>query len=106
MMGFRRDGGVDPRTSDFVLSLGLDDMNMAKFTPFPGAPLWKTIREEGAFEEDWRQMNCSIRLRPKAIASGSARSTLQPACEAVLHDPPGAGGSGALWSTATASGTW
>lgn len=22
-------------TSDFIISLGLDDMNMAKFTPFP-----------------------------------------------------------------------
>ena len=58
------------RTSDFVLSLGLDDMNMAKFTPFPGAPLWKTIREEGTFVEDWRQMNClNFVFVPKAIAS-------------------------------------
>jgi magnesium-protoporphyrin IX monomethyl ester (oxidative) cyclase len=46
------------RTSDFVLSLGLDDMNMSKFTPFPGAPVWPTIHQEGAFDPDWRQMNC------------------------------------------------
>ena len=46
------------RTSDFIISLGLDDMNMAKFTPFPGAPLWTTIKEEGTFNEDWRLMNC------------------------------------------------
>ncbi|MGE5528334.1 MAG: B12-binding domain-containing radical SAM protein, partial [Patescibacteria group bacterium] len=46
------------RTSDFAISLGLDDMNMAKFTPFPGAPVWRTIRNEGVFEEDWEQMNC------------------------------------------------
>jgi len=58
------------RTSDFVLSLGLDDMNMAKFTPFPGAPLWKTIRDEGAFEEDWAQMNClNFVFIPKTIGS-------------------------------------
>jgi radical SAM superfamily enzyme YgiQ (UPF0313 family) len=58
------------RTSDFVLSLGLDDMNMAKFTPFPGAPLWETIREEGTFEEDWRQMNClNFVFVPRGIAS-------------------------------------
>ncbi|NLW48171.1 MAG: radical SAM protein [Firmicutes bacterium] len=57
-------------TSDFVLSLGLDDMNMAKFTPFPGAPLWKTIREEGTFEEDWEQMNClNFVFVPKTIGS-------------------------------------
>lgn len=46
------------RTSDFVLSLGLDDMNLSKFTPFPGAPCWQTIEQDGTFEEDWRQMNC------------------------------------------------
>lgn len=47
------------RTSDFILSLGLDDMNMTKFTPFEGAPLWKTIRDEGTFDEDWELMNCN-----------------------------------------------
>ena len=46
------------RTSDFALSLGLDDMNMSKFTPFHGAPLWTQIHEKGQLEEDWRQMNC------------------------------------------------
>jgi anaerobic magnesium-protoporphyrin IX monomethyl ester cyclase len=58
------------KTSDFVISLGLDDMNMAKFTPFPGAPIWKTIREEGTFEEDWEQMNClNFVFVPKSIGS-------------------------------------
>jgi anaerobic magnesium-protoporphyrin IX monomethyl ester cyclase len=58
------------RTSDFIISLGLDDMNMSKFTPFPGAPLWSTIREEGAFYEDWRLMNClNFVFVPRGIAS-------------------------------------
>ncbi len=58
------------QTSDFIISLGLDDMNMAKFTPFPGAPLWSAIREEGTFEEDWRLMNClNFVFVPKGIAS-------------------------------------
>ncbi|MDI6743183.1 MAG: radical SAM protein [Smithella sp.] len=58
------------RTSDFIISLGLDDMNMAKFTPFPGAPLWKTIQEEGVFNEDWRLMNClNFVFIPKGIES-------------------------------------
>jgi anaerobic magnesium-protoporphyrin IX monomethyl ester cyclase len=57
-------------TSDFTVSLGLDDMNMTKFTPFPGAPLWATIREEGSFEEDWQQMNClNFVFVPKGISS-------------------------------------
>ncbi len=46
------------KTSDFVISLGLDDMNMSKFTPFYGAPAWKTIFDEGTLDEDWRKMNC------------------------------------------------
>jgi len=58
------------RTSDFIIALGLDDMNMAKFTPFPGAPLWPTIREEGTFDEDWRLMNClNFVFVPRGIAS-------------------------------------
>jgi len=57
-------------TSDFIISLGLDDMNMAKFTPFPGAPLWSAIREEGIFNEDWRLMNClNFVFVPKEIGS-------------------------------------
>ena len=58
------------RTSDFIISLGLDDMNMTKFTPFPGAPLWAKIREEGTFNEDWRLMNClNFVFIPKGIES-------------------------------------
>jgi len=58
------------RTSDFIISLGLDDMNMSKFTPFPGAPLWSTIREEGIFDEDWRLMNClNFVFVPREISS-------------------------------------
>ncbi|MFO8047877.1 MAG: radical SAM protein [Desulfosudaceae bacterium] len=58
------------RTSDFIMSLGLDDMNMAKFTPFPGAPLWSTIREAGSFDENWRLMNClNFTFVPKGIPS-------------------------------------
>ncbi len=58
------------KTSDFIISLGLDDMNMAKFTPFPGAPLWHTIREEGTFNEDWRLMNClNFVFVPKGMES-------------------------------------
>ena len=58
------------KTSDFIISLGLDDMNMAKFTPFPGAPLWKTIHQEGDFEENWRLMNClNFVFLPKGVSS-------------------------------------
>ena len=45
------------RTSDFILSLDLDEMNMTKFSPLYGAPLWDEC-VEGDFDEDWRLMNC------------------------------------------------
>lgn len=58
------------KTSDFVISLGLDDMNMSKFTPFHGAPAWKTILDEGSLDEDWRKMNClNFVFVPKQIGS-------------------------------------
>ena len=58
------------KTSDFILSLGLDDMNMSKFTPFPGAPIWSELPEEGSFQEDWRLMNClNFVFVPKTMAS-------------------------------------
>jgi len=58
------------KTSDFVMSLGLDDMNMSKFTPFPGAPLWSSISEMGDFDHDWRKMNClNFVFVPKGIES-------------------------------------
>jgi radical SAM superfamily enzyme YgiQ (UPF0313 family) len=57
-------------TSDFVISLGLDDMNMSKFTPFPGAPIWSTLSEEGAFQKNWKLMNClNFVFVPKALGS-------------------------------------
>jgi magnesium-protoporphyrin IX monomethyl ester (oxidative) cyclase len=63
------------KTSDFVIALDLDDMNMSKFTPFPGAPVWKTIREEGTLDEDWRKMNClNFVFVPNSIDS---RETLE-----------------------------
>lgn len=46
------------KTTQWCLALGLDDMNMSKFTPFPGAPLWSSIHEWGQFTPDWRLMNC------------------------------------------------
>lgn len=46
------------KTTALITELQLDDMNMTKFTPFPGSPIYKTIREEGFFDEKWELMNC------------------------------------------------
>jgi hypothetical protein len=39
-------------------ALLLDDFNLTKFTPFPGAPVYRNIREQGEFHEEWPAMNC------------------------------------------------
>ncbi len=46
------------RTMDYVFSLPIDDVNMAKFTPFPGSPLYEKIHSLGTFEENWEKMDC------------------------------------------------
>jgi len=46
------------RTIEYSLTLPLDEINVTKFTPFPGAPLYATIREQGDFDENWPLMNC------------------------------------------------
>lgn len=59
-------------TSDFILSLDLDDMNLTKFCPMPGAPVWDECisGDAGAFHEDWRLMNClNFVFRPQGFRS-------------------------------------
>lgn len=46
------------RSMDYVFSLPIDDFNLTKFTPFPGSPIYETIRELGEFDEDWEKMDC------------------------------------------------
>lgn len=57
-------------TEQFVQNLELDDMNLTKFTPFHGSPIYQNIHEEGTFEEKWELMNClNFVFVPKGIAS-------------------------------------
>ncbi|MDH3974934.1 MAG: B12-binding domain-containing radical SAM protein [Deltaproteobacteria bacterium] len=47
------------KSINYALSLPLNDMNVAKFTPFPGSPAYDTIHDYGSFEENWEMMNCT-----------------------------------------------
>jgi anaerobic magnesium-protoporphyrin IX monomethyl ester cyclase len=46
------------RSMRYVFSLPIDDFNLAKFTPFPGSPIYEKIHELGEFEEDYAKMDC------------------------------------------------
>lgn len=61
------------RTIDYALSLPLDEINVTKFTPFPGAPVYKTIREFGEFDENWELMNC---INTVFVPTGMTRDQL------------------------------
>lgn len=66
-------------TSDFILSLDLDDMNMTKFSPLYGAPIWDECSngQAGDFNEDWRLMNClNFTFRPNSFSSRAEMDSL------------------------------
>jgi radical SAM superfamily enzyme YgiQ (UPF0313 family)/glycosyltransferase involved in cell wall biosynthesis len=46
------------KSMDYLFSLPIDDLNLTKFTPFPGTPLYEKIHELGEFDEDWEKMDC------------------------------------------------
>ncbi len=46
------------KSMDYVFSLPIDTFNLAKFTPFPGSPIYQNIHQLGSFEEDWEKMDC------------------------------------------------
>lgn len=60
------------RSQEYVYSLPLDDFNLAKFTPFPGSPIYKQIKDSGgrmgSFAEDWEKMDCmEFQFVPKGL---------------------------------------
>lgn len=63
------------RTQEYVFSLPVDEFNLAKFTPFPGAPLYRHIRELGEFDERWELMDCmNFVFVPKGMTKDQLQS--------------------------------
>jgi magnesium-protoporphyrin IX monomethyl ester (oxidative) cyclase len=59
-------------TSAFIQELGLDEINISKFSPLHGAPIWDECisGESGELHEDWRLMNCmNFVFLPEGFAS-------------------------------------
>jgi radical SAM superfamily enzyme YgiQ (UPF0313 family) len=70
------------RSMDYVFSLPVDDFNLAKFTPFPGSPLYERIREEGTFDEDWEKMDC---MHFQFVTHGMTRERLEELFQAFYR---------------------
>lgn len=62
------------RSMDYVFSLPIDDFNLAKFTPFPGSPIYETIHDLGEFDEDWEKMDC---MRFQFVPHGMNKERLE-----------------------------
>jgi magnesium-protoporphyrin IX monomethyl ester (oxidative) cyclase len=79
-------------TSDFILSLDLDEMNMTKFSPMYGAPIWSECvsGETGEFDEDWRLMNCvNFVYKPQDFESREQMDALYNWHVRRYYDSPG-----------------
>ncbi len=50
------DESID-RSMKYAFSLPLDEFNLSKLTPFPGAPMYQGIEKWGTFNEKWELMN-------------------------------------------------
>jgi radical SAM superfamily enzyme YgiQ (UPF0313 family) len=75
MMGLPGESEASVRRSmDYVYALPLDDFNLTKFTPFPGSPIYETIREFGEFDEDWPRMDC---MNFQFVPKGMTRSQIE-----------------------------
>ena len=61
------------RSMQYVFSLPIDDMNLARFTPFPGSPLYDNIHELGTFNENWPEMDC---VNTVFVPNGLSRSQM------------------------------
>ena len=62
------------RSMKYVFSLPIDDFNLAKFTPFPGSPLYENIHELGTFDEDWGKMDC---MKFQFVPNGMEKEQLE-----------------------------
>jgi anaerobic magnesium-protoporphyrin IX monomethyl ester cyclase len=70
-------------TSDFIDSSAFDEINISKFSPFHGAPLWEECvsGSEGSFHHDWRLLNClHFTYVPKAFYSRKEMDYLYNKC--------------------------
>ncbi|NTU60608.1 MAG: radical SAM protein, partial [Deltaproteobacteria bacterium] len=67
------------KSMKYVFSLPVDDFNLAKFTPFPGSPVYERIRDLGEFDEDWAKMDC---MHFQFIPKGMTKERL----EVLFHE--------------------
>ena len=62
------------KSMNYLFSNPIDDFNLAKFTPFPGSPLYERIHLLGTFDEDWEKMDC---MNLQFVPNGMTKERLE-----------------------------
>lgn len=58
MLGFPgEDGGTIAQTKDFIRSIPMTIMNLTKFTPYPGSPVYRDLYGTNIRDDHWEKMN-------------------------------------------------
>ncbi len=89
MLGLPGESEASVRKSmDYVYALPIDDFNLAKFTPFPGSPIYEKAHELGTFEEDWEKMDCmSIQFVPRGMTKARLEELFRAFYEGHFRRP-------------------
>jgi radical SAM superfamily enzyme YgiQ (UPF0313 family) len=75
-------------TAAFLRTVALDVCQITKFTPYPGTPAYPTIREHGAFVEDWERMNAmNFVFVPNGLTEGLLESYFDHCYRAFYSRP-------------------
>lgn len=76
------------RTIEYATKCGFDEINLSKFTPFPGAPIYKNIEEFGTFEENWSKMNLlNFVFVPKSLTKERLEQLYRKGLESFYQRP-------------------
>jgi len=63
-------------TSEFIKGLGIDDVSITFFTPYPGSKIWKDISSYGRLDNDAAKMSCfELVFRPFGLTDDYLIST-------------------------------
>ncbi len=59
MLGLPKETKEDiEKTIRFSQELPIDEFHITFFTPFPGSEFYRTAKQYGEFDDDWKKMNC------------------------------------------------
>lgn len=76
------------QTGDFIKSLGLDDISLTYFTPYPGSEVWDQIEKFGILDTDWDRFSCFDPVfTPKGLSKEQVVATHKSILKSFYSSP-------------------